>query len=488
MDKQPSGSSRLFFCVSILNAEFGARRQCSATMKLPFRTYLLIGLLLILSQNLSAYDFIKDGIAYNFISVSDRTVEVTYINYSNSYSGIVSIPSTVNYSGKTYAVIAIGNSAFFGCKDLTNIELPNSINSFKSGAFCNCSELADITIPNSVTEIGENVFSGCTNFTKVFIPKSVKSIGPYCFNGLNKITSVITESDADFSKTELFIIKDNFRYKVLKKDSVAVSSNSYSGDIVILETVSAGNTFTVSSIDNKAFNDCWKVTSVTIPSSIQSVGDFAFSQCHKTKFLFINNRITSYGQHAFNYCQALTDINIPNEVKYIGDGAFGGCIKLKYNESENAYYIGNKENPYLVLIKSVSQNIDTCIINETCRFIHSYAFSNCTNLTNLTVPSNVNSIGSYAFTNVKNIIYSGNATGSPWGALNVNGYVDGDFVFADEAKTQLTAYIGSGGDVVIPDGVSTIGKYAFYNCKGLTSISIPSSVTSIEESAFYGCI
>jgi hypothetical protein len=88
---------------------------------------------------------------------------------------------------------------------------------------------------------------------------------------------------------------------------------------------------------------------------------------------------------------------------------------------------------------------------------------------------------------VKNVIYSGNAEGSPWGALTVNGIVDGDFVYSDAEKTQLTAYIGSGGDVVVPSSVTSIGESAFLGCAGLASIEIPSSVTSIGDWAFKGC-
>jgi hypothetical protein len=108
-------------------------------------------------------------------------------------------------------------------------------------------------------------------------------------------------------------------------------------------------------------------------------------------------------------------------------------------------------------------------------------------LKSVTIPNSVTSIGSGAFYHVKNITYSGNATGTPWGALNVNGIIDGDFVYSDNAKTKLTAYIGNGGNVVIPNSVTSIGGYAFTSCSGQISVTIPNSVTSIGGYAFKGC-
>ena len=87
-----------------------------------------------------------------------------------------------------------------------------------------------------------------------------------------------------------------------------------------------------------------------------------------------------------------------------------------------------------------------------------------------------------------NIVYSGTAIGSPWGARSVNGYVEGYLVYKSEAKTQLLACSSAAtGEIIIPNSVKSIGNSAFEGCSGLTSVTIPNSVTSIEYSAFYGC-
>ena len=106
----------------------------------------------------------------------------------------------------------------------------------------------------------------------------------------------------------------------------------------------------------------------------------------------------------------------------------------------------------------------------------------------MTIPNSVTSIGNNAFQDVNNIIYSGTATGSPWGAKCVNGYVDGYLVYSDDTKTTLLGCSAAAtGEIVIPNSVTSIGDKAFYKCSSLTSVTIPNSVTSIGRYAFSGC-
>ena len=115
------------------------------------------------------------------------------------------------------------------------------------------------------------------------------------------------------------------------------------------------------------------------------------------------------------------------------------------------------------------------------------AFWDCRNLQSVVIPDSVTDIGKYAFGWVKNIIYHGTATGSPWSALSINGYIEDGFVYADTTKTILLRYIGDDTTVVISEGVITIDDYAFYLCENIVSISIPNTVTTIGKGTFERC-
>ena len=141
--------------------------------------------MLLCSTCLFAHDFEVNGICYNILSSTDRTVEVTYkgklYNWYYEYSGNISISKNVTYNGSTYSVTSIGESAFEGCDGLTSVTIPNSVTSIGESAFDGCYGLTSVTIPNSVESIGESAFEGCYGLTSVTIPNSVTSIGDDAF-------------------------------------------------------------------------------------------------------------------------------------------------------------------------------------------------------------------------------------------------------------------------------------------------------------------
>ena len=134
---------------------------------------------------LFAEEFIVDGIKYS--TTSDTTVEVVQ---GGNYTGNIVIPQSVINEGTTYLVKSIGNSAFWDCRGLTSVSIPNSVTSIGNSAFWNCRGLTSVSIPNSVTSIGERAFEDCSGLTSVTIGNGVKSIGNNTFEGCSGLTSV----------------------------------------------------------------------------------------------------------------------------------------------------------------------------------------------------------------------------------------------------------------------------------------------------------
>ena len=220
-------------------------------------------------------------------------------------------------------------------------------------------------------------------------------------------------------------------------------SNEYSGSVTIPESVTYnGITYSVTSIGDAAFFCCYGLTSVTIPNSVTSIGDDAFWAC--------------YG---------LTSVTIPNSVTSIGYDAFYDTPWYN-NQSDGVVYI----NDLLYEYKGTMPSGTSIEIKDGTVSISGSAFRDCSGLTSVTIPNSVTSIGYDAF------------RGTPW----YNAKPDG-LVYINNVLYKYKGAMPSGTTIEIKEGTVSISGYAFYNCSGLTSVTIPNSVTSIGESAFSGC-
>ena len=480
--------------------------------------HLFTTLLLLCTTVASAHDFEVEGIYYTITDATNKTVEVTYRgsyynSYDNEYTGSVVIPESVTYDGTTYSVTSIGEIAFRGCTGLTSITIPNSVTSIEHDAFAYCTGLTSITIPNSVTSIENYAFLGCKELTSITIPNSVTSIGNHAFDGCKGLTSITIPNSVTSIGNYAFLGCTGLTSITIPNSVTSIGNNAFDG-CTGLTSITIPNS--VTSIESYAFYYCTGLTSVVIPNSVTSIEDYAFYYCSGLTSIEIPNSVTSIGKRAFRGCSGLTSIVIGNSVTSIGNYAFEDCTGLKTvinfsnltfskGSSYNGYVAGYADKVYnapsgsiegdFIFGKPTGVNTLVCYLGNATELtlpadykgenyaIGEKAFNNCTELTRVEICNGVTSIGNQAFygcTGLKEVHIS-----------DIAAWCNIAFASADANPLYYAKNLYLNGelvtDITIPNSVTSIEAYAFYNCTGLTSITIPNSVTSIGENAFTGC-
>ena len=260
-------------------------------------------------------------------------------------------------------------------------------------------------------------------------------------NGENLDIHVIVNGDGTTSNGSIFSAIDNQNFYVdyikytVTEGHLVVSGYDQKGLKSVAKIISKltynGNTYVVLEIAKKAFSGCTALTSITIPNSVTSIGDYAFANCSGLTSVTIGNSVTSIGYEAFRDCTGLTSITIPNSLTSIGSGAFWGCNGL------TSVHVTDLAAWCKIDFGNSDSNPLTCA---------HHLYMNGHEIKDLVIPNSVTSIGRYAFSGC----------------------------------TGLTS-------VTIPNSVTTIGRSAFNGCSGLTSVTIGNSVTSIGDNAFDFC-
>ncbi len=287
--------------------------------------------------------FLADGIYYRLRDMTTNDeVEVTGVPEGiANYSGNITIPSSVSYNNKVYAVTGIYNSAFSG-SSIKSISLPEGLQVIRESAFYSCQSLTEIEIPSTVEEIGYQAFYNCYKMDKVTLHEGLKTIGSSAFSYCKQLGTI-----------------------ALPNTLTSIGSSTFSECSGLTSITWPASVIT---IENGMFHGCVKLADVTLPSTLTEIKPNTFYNCSSLTALTLPEGLTSIGSEAFYGCNALTSIIIPNGVKKIESGTFYYCYSL------------------------VSVSLPAQLTE-----IASQAFYNCYNLSSLTLPANLTKIGSSAF-------------------------------------------------------------------------------------------
>lgn len=435
------------------------------------KRWLLIAMLWV-STSASAYDFEVDGIGYDITSFTDLTATASSV--SENIAGEIVIPASVEFSGKTLSVTAIGDGFVKNNQAITSLLISDGVREIGSFAFNGCLNLSDVSIPESVVVIKNNAFAECTKIRKV-TAKGAETIGDHCFEGCTSI--------------------ENVTFSTL----LNIPSYAFSG----CSKLSFAEFPSVQSIGTGAFTGC-AFTSFDVPSSVSEIKSYAFSNCKQLESFIIPNNVSCIETGVFYDCSTLKEVTIGSGINSL-PWLFGNCSSLEKLRIEDS-------DSTLTFEYCGSRNFSNGTAGEPINYISrdytpvASMFANST-LNEVYIGRNITTeIFAY-----KSVYMSGSYDGRyyyyipnpPFSNSNISKLEIGPLVTNFEmCQSQTSGYReyvhGSWNgafqncknliETKILSSATTITKNSFADCSCLRSITLPNTVKYLGSGAFKNCI
>ena len=402
------------------------------------------------------------------------------------FSGCTSLRSMDLSNITTYSVYSASsnyNAVFQNCTSLEKVTLNSTLNSLVGRMFSGCTSLTSIDLPDTLTFLGKEKTFEKSGIISIEIPSGVKNFGTTetacaatssvnLFDGCVSLETVILPSNLSDFKIGGYVFRGCTALETIKcgKDGVAnkldgvtlVGQYAFSGSAIktlnLPDVDSVGTyAFGVKSDDYTKGNYVSGLESVSLPK-LNTFGTYMFSYCKELTSVTLGDDAEALANYMFDGCSALSTLTLPSKLKFLGTYTFRNSGITEIEIPASVEHIGTSKGSSA----AVSSN--------------AYVFQNCTQLTSVTLPAGLKTIGAYVFDNcplLETITYDG----SEQNALPATVTVVGNYTFRGCAALEEL-------DI---SGVKTAGTYLFQNCSSLESIVLGSNLTSLPNYMFSGC-
>lgn len=339
-------------------------------------------------------EVVQNGISYS-IDEEKETAEAIGYDQSSSY---VTIPSTITVDGKSYAVVSIGEKAFWDNDKLQSVTIEDGVLDIKMGAFYYCRYLRSVKLPATLKSVGSYAFWKSLSLSSIYIPASLTDLSAEAFTEGGMSAYEVSPDNPVYSS------EDGIMFNKEKTELLHFPAKKYVESYSIPKTVEKIGKFAFESnqlndvifhdklltIDDYAFFLCEKLAKADVPNSVEFVGESAFSRCYNLKEAHIPEKLTAIPPGLFEYGYQLEKVNIPSTVTSIGNSAFRYCRKMNdLSLPEGLVEIGDEAFNGWKMTSLVIPNSVTTIGKQ--------AFEDCTELKSLVLGNSVSKIGKNAF-------------------------------------------------------------------------------------------